>query len=339
MTRLEKDISLKNLNTFHIDVLAKYFAETASQEELLEILTDKKLTEEKKLVLGGGSNILFTKNFDGLVIRNALRGMQVLKEDAHHVWIKVAAGEVWHEFVMYCVGKNLAGIENLSLIPGLVGAAPMQNIGAYGVEVKETCEEVEAIHMISGETLLFGNAECKFGYRESIFKHEWKNNLVITAVTFRLNKIFKPKIAYGDIRKTLEEMRADEITIKTVSDAVIKIRSSKLPDPKDIPNAGSFFKNPLVPKKKFDELVANYPLMPNYPDKNNQVKIPAGWLIEQCGWKGKRIGNTGTHARQALVLVNYGNATGDEILSLAHEIKKSVSEKFGIDLIPEVNII
>jgi UDP-N-acetylmuramate dehydrogenase len=339
MTRLEKDISLKNLNTFHIDVLAKYFAEPATQEALLEILADKRLTGEKKLVLGGGSNILFTKNFDGLVIRNALRGMQVLKEDAHHVWIKVAAGEVWHEFVMYCVGKNLAGIENLSLIPGLVGAAPMQNIGAYGVEVKETCEEVEAVHILSGETLLFGTADCKFGYRESVFKHEWKNNLVITAVTFRLNKIFKPKITYGDIRKTLEEMRADEITIKTVSDAVIKIRSSKLPDPKDIPNAGSFFKNPMVPKKKFDELISKYPLMPNYPDKSNQVKIPAGWLIEQCGWKGKRIGNTGSHARQALVLVNYGDATGEEILSLARDIQKSVVEKFGIEIIPEVNIV
>lgn len=337
--RMENDKSLQNLNTFHIDASAKYYTEASTNEELLDILSDKKMKEEKKLVLGGGSNILFTKNFDGLVIKNSLRGIEVLKEDAHHVWIKVAAGEVWHEFVMFCVGRNLAGIENLSLIPGLVGAAPMQNIGAYGVEVKETCEEVESINIHSQEKMIFSNADCKFGYRESVFKLEWKNEIVITAVTFKLNKIFKPKISYGDIRKTLEEMRADEITIKAVSDAVIKIRSSKLPDPKDIPNAGSFFKNPVVPKKKFDELVSKYPLMPNYPDKNSKVKIPAGWLIEQCGWKGKRIGNTGSHARQALVLVNYGDAKGEEILSIAREIQKSVVEKFGIEIIPEVNIV
>jgi UDP-N-acetylmuramate dehydrogenase len=240
--KIESDISLKSLNTFAIDVTAKLFSEVSSEEQLQEIISDQKLKSEKKLILGGGSNILFTKSIDGLVVKNSLQGIRILKEDVYNVWIKVAAGEVWHEFVMFCVGKNLAGIENLSLIPGLVGAAPMQNIGAYGVEVKETCEEVEAINIHSGERITLGNADCKFGYRESIFKRELKDQLVITSVTFRLNKIFKPKITYGDIRKTLEEMRADEITIKTVSDAVIKIRSSKLPDPKDIPNAGSFFK-------------------------------------------------------------------------------------------------
>jgi UDP-N-acetylmuramate dehydrogenase len=236
------------------------------------------------------------------------------------------------------VESNLSGVENLSLIPGLVGAAPMQNIGAYGVEVKETCEEVEAFQISSGARVVFKNADCEFSYRESIFKNKLKDQFLISAVTFKLSKIFKPKINYGDVRKTLEDIRADDITIKAVSDAVIRIRTSKLPDPKDIPNAGSFFKNPVVPKKKFSELISKYPLMPNYPDRNG-VKIPAGWLIEQCGWKGKRVGETGVHARQALVLVNYGGASGDDIFKLAEQIQKSVNEKFGIELQTEVNII
>lgn len=337
--KIELNRSLKSNNSFQLDVKAKFFTEVSTVDQLHEVLDEKKWLNEKKLILGGGSNILFTGDFDGLVIRNAIKGIAVLKEDAHHVWIRVAAGEVWHEWVMYGVSKNLSGVENLSLIPGLVGAAPMQNIGAYGVEVKETCEEVEAIHLHSGEKMLFGSTECKFGYRESIFKRELKDQLVITAVTFRLNKVFKPKISYGDIKKTLEEMRTDEITIKAVSDAVIIIRTSKLPDPQVIPNAGSFFKNPVIPKKQFGELISKYPLMPNYPDKNSGVKIPAGWLIEQCGWKGKRVGNTGVHSKQALVLVNYGGATGEEISTLAMEIQKSVSEKFRIELVPEVNII
>jgi len=337
--KIESDKSLQSLNSFAIDVSSKLFTEVTSEEEIQQIVSDSGFRDEKKFVLGGGSNILFTKNLDALVVKNSLKGIQIKKEDAYNVWIKVSSGEVWHEFVMYCVGKNLAGVENLSLIPGLVGAAPMQNIGAYGMEQKETCEEVEAINLHSGEKFFFRNADCKFGYRESIFKREWKDQLIITSVTFKLNKIFKPKISYGDIRKTLEEMRSDEITIKAVSDAVIKIRSSKLPDPKDIPNAGSFFKNPVVPKKKFEELISKYPLMPNYPDKSNQIKIPAGWMIEQCGWKGKRVGNTGVHAKQALVLVNYGGATGEEIFSLATQIQKSVRDKFGIEIVPEVNVV
>jgi len=337
--KIESDKSLQSLNSFAIDVSSKLFTEVTSEEEIQQIVSDSGFRDEKKFVLGGGSNILFTKNLDALVVKNSLKGIQIKKEDAYNVWIKVSSGEVWHEFVMYCVGKNLAGVENLSLIPGLVGAAPMQNIGAYGMEQKETCEEVEAINLHSGEKFFFRNADCKFGYRESIFKREWKDQLIITSVTFKLNKIFKPKISYGDIRKTLEEMRSDEITIKAVSDAVIKIRSSKLPDPKDIPNAGSFFKNPVVPKKKFEELISKYPLMPNYPDKSNQIKIPAGWMIEQCGWKGKRVGNTGVHAKQALVLVNYGGATGEEIFSLATQIQKSVRDKFGFEIVPEVYVV
>ncbi|MCY7409290.1 MAG: UDP-N-acetylmuramate dehydrogenase [Chitinophagales bacterium] len=336
---VENDKSLQQLNTFGIAASAKYFAEINSLDELGELIGDSKFKSEKKLVLGGGSNILFTKNFDGLVIKNNFKGIEILKEDAHHAWIKVAAGEDWHTFVLFCVERNLAGMENLSLIPGLTGAAPMQNIGAYGVEVKETGEEVEAHHLITGEKFLLRNSDCEFGYRESVFKNRYKNQFFISSVTFKLNKIFKPKINYGDIRKTLEDMRAEDITIKTVSDAVIKIRSSKLPDPKVIGNAGSFFKNPVVLKKKFEELILKNPLMPNYADKNNQVKIPAGWLIEQCGWKGKRIGNTGAHAKQSLVLVNYGGATGEEIITLAKEIQQSVMEKFGVEILVEVNVV
>ena len=276
---------------------------------------------------------------DGLVIKNSLPGIKIIKEDPYHSWIKVAAGEPWHPFVLYCVERNLAGIENLSLIPGLVGAAPMQNIGAYGVEIKDTCEEVEAVNMATGEEEIFNNAACEFGYRESIFKHKLKGQFLITAVTFKLNKIFKPNIHYGDIKRTLEEMRVQEITIKAVSDAVITIRSSKLPDPKVIGNAGSFFKNPVVSRKLFNTLISKNPLMPNYPQKNGEVKIPAGWLIEQCGWKGKVVGNTGAHKSQSLVLVNYGHATGHEIYDLALQIRQSVKEKFDIDITTEVNIV
>ncbi len=331
--------SLQSYNTFGIDVSAKYFSEIKSTDDFKALITEPGFEKEEKLILGGGSNILFTKNVDGLVIKNSLPGIKIIKEDPYHSWIKVAAGEPWHPFVLYCVERNLAGIENLSLIPGLVGAAPMQNIGAYGVEIKDTCEEVEAVNMATGEEEIFNNAACEFGYRESIFKHKLKGQFLITAVTFKLNKIFKPNIHYGDIKRTLEEMRVQEITIKAVSDAVITIRSSKLPDPKVIGNAGSFFKNPVVSRKLFNTLISKNPLMPNYPQKNGEVKIPAGWLIEQCGWKGKVVGNTGAHKSQSLVLVNYGHATGHEIYDLALQIRQSVKEKFDIDITTEVNIV
>lgn len=336
---IETNKSLQAFNTFGIDVTAKYFTEIQSVEEFTGLITDARFKNERKLILGGGSNVLFTGNYDGLVIRNAIRGIETLKEDETNVWLKVSAGEPWHPFVLYCVEHNLAGIENLSLIPGLVGAAPMQNIGAYGVEIKDCCEAVEAVNIFTGEKQAFTNAACEFGYRESVFKHRLKDQFLITAVTFKLNRHFTPKIGYGDIRHTLEEMRLHEITIKAVSDAVIKIRSSKLPDPKMIGNAGSFFKNPLVSKKQFNTLVARNPLMPNYPQAGGEVKIPAGWLIEQCGWKGKVVGHTGAHKSQALVLVNYGGATGDEVYQLAQAIQQSVREKFGIDIIPEVNLV
>lgn len=339
MIHLEKDKSLKQHNTFGIDVSAREFVEINSETSFLELASAKGFRDRQKLVLGGGSNILFTKNYDGLVIKNSLRGIEVVKEDTYHTWVKAGAGEPWHPFVLYCVERNLSGIENLSLIPGLVGAAPMQNIGAYGVEIKDTIESVEAIQIATGSKETFSNKDCAFGYRESIFKHELKNQFLITAVTLRLNKIFKPRINYGDIKRTLEEMRVREITIKSVSDAVIQIRSTKLPDTKVIGNAGSFFKNPVIPRKHYQKLIAKYPLMPNYPQQEGMVKIPAGWLIEQCGWKGKVVGQTGAHKSQALVLVNYGQATGNEILQLALQIQKSVVEKFDIELLPEVNVV
>ncbi len=336
---IEEDKSLLQLNTFRIDVSARYFTQVYSVDDLLEVISDKKLQSQPKLILGGGSNILFTKDFNGLVIRNLLTGIEIQRENAYHVWIRVAAGELWHRFVLFCVERNLAGVENLSLIPGLTGAAPMQNIGAYGAETKDTCEEVEAIDRLTGEAITFKNADCEFGYRESIFKNKFRDKYFISSVTFRLNKIFKPKINYGDIKKTLEDMRAEQITVKTVSDAVIRIRTSKLPDPKEIGNAGSFFKNPVVTKKKYEELVSIYPLMPSYPDRSGYLKIPAGWLIEQCGWKGKRIGNAGVHAKQALVIVNYGGASGREVFDISLQVKDAVAEKFGIELQTEVNII
>ncbi len=336
---ISENISLLNYNTFHIDVSAKYFAEIKSVEDFQELMNEEKFRSENKLMLGGGSNILFTKNFDGLVIKNSLSGIEEVKEDENFVWVKAAAGEVWHQFVLWCIEKNLAGLENLSLIPGQVGAAPMQNIGAYGVEIKELFEELEAVHTVTGEKMIFKNADCEFGYRESVFKNKFKNQFLISSVTFRLNRKPKFNVNYGDIKMTLDEMRVNELTIKAVSDAVIKIRSSKLPDPKVLGNAGSFFKNPVITKEEFDMLIAKFPLAPNYPQKDGTVKVPAGWLIEQSGWKGKVVGHTGSHKSQALVLVNYGGATGDEVYQLALDIQQSVKEKFGVNIQPEVNLV
>jgi UDP-N-acetylmuramate dehydrogenase len=342
---LEENKSLKHLNTFGIDVNAKYYAEINSVENFKELVADKKLHVEKKLILGGGSNILFTKNFDGIVIKNRLPGLTVVSETENQVVVKAAAGELWHQFVLYTIQQNYAGIENLSLIPGCVGAAPMQNIGAYGVEIKDVFHELEALNIQTGELRTFNINDCQFGYRESIFKHEYRAQFLICFLSLKLTKLNAPnalyrfKTDYGDIKATLSDMRAYDLTLKTVSDAIIKIRSSKLPDPKTMGNAGSFFKNPSIEKDLFEKLIAQNPLMPNYPQKDGTVKIPAGWLIEQCGWKGKVVGNTGAHKSQALVLVNYGNASGEEIWQLAMNIQESVKEKFGILISPEVNVI
>lgn len=336
---IREHFNLQSLNTFHINVSCRYFTEIHSTDEIIDVLRQPLFQNIEILILGGGSNLLFTKDYEGLVIKNSIPGIEIIKEDATHVYVKASAGVVWHQFVLWCIEKNLAGIENLSLIPGQVGAAPMQNIGAYGVEIKDVFHELKALHIPTLEVHHFTLDDCKFGYRESVFKNKFKNQYIILSVTFRLNKIPQYNIRYGDIQKTLEEMRVQELSVKAISDAVIKIRSSKLPDPAVLGNAGSFFKNPVVSKSLVDELLLKNPLMPNYAQPDGTVKVPAGWLIEQCGWKGKVVGHTGSHKSQALVLVNYGGATGNEIYQLALDIKESVREKFGIDIEPEVNLI
>lgn len=336
---IKKDFPLKQYNTFGIDAKCDFFAEFRDIDTLKQLLLNPGLTDLEKLVLGGGSNILFTKDFPGLVLKNSLKGIEIIKENDDHIWVKSGAGEIWHELVLYCINRNYAGIENLSLIPGLTGAAPMQNIGAYGVELKSVFENLEALRIKDGKFYSFKNADCEFGYRESIFKKSLKGQFIITSVTLRLNKKPAYNISYGAIQQTLEEHGIKELSIKAISDAVISIRQSKLPDPQVIGNAGSFFKNPEIPAQTYVLLSHEYPEMPNYKLPDEMVKIPAGWLIEQCGWKGKKVGNTGSHINQSLVLVNYGQATGEEIKDLAFKIQNSVKEKFGIELNPEVNII
>jgi UDP-N-acetylmuramate dehydrogenase len=335
--QIRENISLKPYNTFSIDAKAKYFSSFSSVDEL-EVLRNYK-PKTTKLVLGGGSNILFTKDFEGLVLKNELKGIDLIKEDEHYYYIKAAAGENWHNFVLYCINRNYAGVENLSLIPGNIGASPMQNIGAYGVEIKEVFEQLEAYNINEKKIITFSVNDCEFGYRESVFKKKYKNNFVILNVTFRLRK--KPifHTSYGAVEQELEKMGVKELSIQAISQAIVNIRSSKLPDPKDIGNAGSFFKNPEIGNDQFHELQKKFPNTVGYPVANNKTKLAAGWLIEQCGWKGYRKGDAGCHARQALVLVNYGNAKGEEIYSLSEKILRSVREKFGVELEREVNII
>ncbi|MDO1447869.1 UDP-N-acetylmuramate dehydrogenase [Rhodocytophaga aerolata] len=339
MMHIQKNISLKSYNTFGIDATAAYFIEIRTVAELQELLTHSIYKAMPKLILGGGSNLLFTQDFDGLVIKIAIEGIEKINEDAQHVYVQAGAGVVWHQLVLYCIEHAYAGIENLSLIPGTVGAAPMQNIGAYGVEIKEIFDRLEAVHIDTGNIRVFTNEECQFGYRESIFKKELKGQYVITRVTFRLGKVPAFNTSYGAIQDTLKQMNVENLTLRSVSDAVIYIRRSKLPDPAEIGNAGSFFKNPEIPTKQYENLKIHYPQMPGYVTSDKTVKVPAGWLIEQSGWKGKRLGDTGVHKNQALVLVNYGNAKGNEIKALAEEVQKSVLAKFDIQLQPEVNFI
>ncbi len=291
------------------------------------------------LVVGGGSNMLLTKDYKGLVIKNQLKGIEIIKEVGDGVWVKAQAGEVWHELVMWCIDRGLAGLENLSLIPGCVGAAPMQNIGAYGVEIKDTFFELEALNFTTGELRKFNNSECQFGYRESVFKRALKDQYLITSVTFKLSKTPNFQTTYGAIQQELEKMGVNELSIKAVSQAVINIRSSKLPNPKEIGNAGSFFKNPVVSQQIADALKANYPDAPVYPVADG-CKLAAGWLIEKAGWKGLTIDHKyGVHKLQALVLVNYGGASGNEVFQLSEDILQDVKQKFGVMLEREVNII
>ena len=335
--------SLKKLNTFGIDALAKNFGNFSSVEELAESLEYKALPTANgqlpTLFLGGGSNILFTKNFDGLVLKNEITGIEKVTEDADHVFVKAGAGVGWHQFVLYCIENDLAGAENLSLIPGSVGASPMQNIGAYGVEIKDIFYELEAYSVHDKKLVIFSKSDCEFGYRESVFKNKFRNQFVITSVTYRLNKIPVFNTSYGAIEQELLKEGIHDLSIKAISDAVISIRRSKLPDPAVIGNAGSFFKNPTVPNGQFEKLKVAFPAIVGYSVNENETKLAAGWLIEKCGWKGFRKGDAGCHEKQALVLVNYGNASGDEILHLSKKIIDSVKMTFDVELHREVNIV
>lgn len=335
--KTEENYPLRQLNTFGMDVKAKLFASFTSEETLDALARTKAWQENDPFILGGGSNILFTKDVDTLVAFNGMKGIENRGGDENYTYLRVGAGEVWHDFVMHCISNNLGGVENLSLIPGSVGAGPMQNIGAYGVELKDVFQELEAYHIEGRYFVKFRTDECNFGYRESVFKNKFKNQFVITRVTFRLNKQPKFNTSYGAIEKELERMGVKDFSIKAISDAVINIRQSKLPDPKQIGNAGSFFKNPVISAAQFENLKAKYPNVVSYPS-GDHVKLAAGWLIEQCGWKGYREGDAGVHKDQALVLVNYGNAKGEQLYALSQKILDSVYEKFGVQLEREVNI-
>lgn len=357
--QIQQNISLRQYNSVGIDVSAKYFAAFTSIDDLNELLSffpvpalpaGRQVRADMNrrgnwLVLGGGSNILFTGNIDGLVMKNAITGIDIVKEDNHHVYIKAGAGENWHRFVMYCLGRNLAGVENLSLIPGNVGASPMQNIGAYGVEIKDVFEELEAFDLHDQKVHTFSVNDCQFGYRESVFKRQYRNRFIILNVMFRLNKTPKFNTSYGAIEQELERMGIKELSIQAISQAVINIRSSKLPDPAKIGNAGSFFKNPSVSKESFEQLKQNFPGIVGFNNPDGTVKLAAGWLIEHAGptptqsWKGYRRGDAGCYDKQALVLVNYGNASGREIYDLSEAILQSVKQKFGVELEREVNVL
>lgn len=337
---IKSDKDLKKYNTFSISAIAENFSIFQSEKELTELLIDINKRNTTMLVLGGGSNMLFTKNIDGIVIKNEIKGIQVLAEDEACVLVKCGAGEVWHEFVIHCVNKGWAGIENLSLIPGTVGASPIQNIGAYGVEVKDTIDSVEAIEIETCVKKRFTAAECNFGYRESVFKKALKGKYIVTYVVFRLKKQALVNTSYGAIQEVLDGKGVANPNIRDVSRAVVEIRRSKLPNPAQLGNAGSFFKNPEIPTPQFEVLKNKFPDIVSYPgSKVGMTKVPAGWLIERSGWKGKTVGNVGVHRLQALVLVNYGGATGQEIVDLSIEVQKSVFELTGIQLEAEVNIL
>lgn len=334
---IQKHVSLKPYNTFGIDVKAESFALVQTLDDLISVL---KTNPSKLLILGGGSNVLLTKNFEGLVLHIGLKGIEVLTKKNNTTLVKVEAGENWHYFVLWCLEHHLGGLENLSLIPGNVGAAPIQNIGAYGVELKDTFVSCEALNLKTLESETFSNSDCNFGYRNSIFKSKYKGQYIITSVTFELtHSAHELKTSYGAISTELESMNIENPTIQDISKAVIAIRQSKLPDPKKLGNSGSFFKNPVVSKTQFETLQKEFPQMPSYPVSENEVKIPAGWLIEMAGFKGKTFGNYGVHKHQALVLVNYGGASGLDILKLAQLVQKTIQTIFDIHLDAEVNIL
>ena len=335
--QLFENFSLKSFNTFHVESIARYFSRFENEDQLNALLDFGKSIS--MLILGGGSNILFTKNFDGLILKNECKGISVVHEDIDFVYIKVGGGENWHQFVQYCVGRGWGGVENLSLKPGKVGIVLIQNIGAYGVEVKDTLWSVEAFDIHERKIKNFTNADCKFEYRDSVFKSKYKNQFAILNVIFQLRKSPVYSTNYGAITQELERMQVHSLSSKAIADAVINIRQSKLPDPTVLGSAGSFFKNPFVEIDICQGLKVKFPDIILFPAGENKMKLSAGWLIERCGWKGRRKGDAGCFDRQALVLVNYGTASGDDIMNLSMEIEASVFNKFGIRLEREVNIL
>lgn len=334
---MQENVNLKPFNTFGLDVTSRYFDSFSSVSELTEILAHQK--DKNLFVLGGGSNILLINNFEGITLKNEITGIEVIEENTEEIIVEVGAGQVWHEFVLYAIKKSWGGVENLSLIPGSVGASPMQNIGAYGVEIKDVFESLEAVEISTGKRRTFSHKECQFGYRESIFKRTLKDQFIITSVRYRLQKHPKINTKYGAINQELAKRKIDHPTIKDVSDAVISIRQSKLPDPKKIGNSGSFFKNPIISTKKFARLQKEFPALPSYPVNDQLVKVPAGWLIDKAGWKGKRFDNYGVHKNQSLVLVNYGGCNGNEIYALSEKIIADIEQVYGIRLEREVNVV
>ena len=334
--QFEENTDLGPYNSFGIQAKARYFSKVSSVDELTNLRLKNALP---LLILGGGSNLLFTRDFNGYVLRNEIKGIVKTAEDNDHVFLRVGAGENWHGFVEYCISHNYAGVENLALIPGFTGASPMQNIGAYGVEVKDVFHRLEAFHLNDKVSVSFNETDCAFGYRESVFKGKYRGQFAITHVEFRLNKKPSYNTKYGAIEQELEKMEVKELSIRAIADAVICIRRSKLPDPAVMGNAGSFFKNPEIERSIYENLKSKYTGIVGYPVHDNLVKLAAGWLIENAGWKGYRKGNAGVHEKQALVLVNYGAASGNEIYALSTMIIDSIRDRYGIELEREVNII
>ena len=330
-----KNYSLLRHNTFGIDAQCQRFLEYADEAEACQVAGVLRELTSPYIIIGGGSNLLLTRDFDGLVVHSAIRGIEQ-QDDGR---IRCGSGEVWDDVVAWCVAHQLYGAENLSLIPGDVGASAVQNIGAYGVEVKDLIVGVEAVEIATGRLCSFSNADCQYGYRDSRFKHAWKNQYLITHVVYQLSTAFQPVLDYGNIRAALAEKKTDEVSAQALRDTIIDIRNQKLPDPAVLGNAGSFFMNPIVSREQYELLAKEYPQMPHYFIDDDHEKIPAGWLIEQCGWKGKSLGRAGVHDKQALVLVNRGGATGNEIVTLCETIQRDVQQRFGIAIHPEVNVI
>lgn len=341
LLNIQTDVSLASCNTFKLPVIARSFVEIQSIEALSALYQHPVWETPEKLFLGSGSNILFAKDhFPGLVVKVNIAGITCIQENDQHAWIKAGGGENWHSLVRHSISQGYSGIENLSYIPGTAGAAPIQNIGAYGVELKDVLEELEAFHLTTGKLVTFKNHECDFGYRHSIFKQDLKNQYMICSITLKLNQYESHNIQYGEIQKTLAELGITQPSTSVISDIITQIRKNKLPDPTELPNVGSFFKNPFISIDHFNQLKCEHPELPHYPVNEEHVKVPAGWLIEKAGWKGKEQGHVGTYHKQALVIVNHdGKATGKAIVEFAHAIRNEIKQMFGIELVPEVTII